>query len=41
MIKLDLTNAVTEAALKKLQPQVKELAEKMERLESDGFEFLG
>lgn len=41
MIKLNLSNAVTEAALKKLQPQVKEIAEKMERLELDGFEFLG
>ena len=41
MIKLNLSNAVTEAAIKKMQPQVKDLAEKMERLELDGFEFLG
>ena len=41
MIKLDLSNAVTEAAIKKMQPKVKEIAEKMDRLELDGFEFLG
>ncbi len=41
MIKLNLQNAVTEEALEKYQPIVKRLATKMERLESEGFEFLG
>ena len=41
MIKLELKNAVTESALEKHASKVKELAGKMERLESAGFEFLG
>ena len=41
MIKLELKNAVTESALEKYASKVKELAGKMERLESAGFEFLG
>ena len=41
MIKLNLANAVTEKSLEKYQPSVKVLADKMERLESDGFEYLG
>lgn len=41
MIKLELKNAVTEAALEKYADNVKKIATKMERLESEGFEFLG
>ena len=41
MIKLNLANAVTEEAIKKYEPSVKILADKMERIESDGFEYLG
>ncbi len=41
MIKLDLTNAVNETAIEKYQVNVKKLARSMERLESDGFEYLG
>lgn len=41
MIKLNLKNAVTETAIEKYAQNVKTLAGKMERLESEGFEFLG
>ncbi len=41
MIKLDLTNAVTESALEKYADNVKKIAFKMDNLESEGFEFLG
>ena len=41
MIKVDLKNAVTETAIKKYAQNVKILAGKMERLESEGFEYLG
>lgn len=41
MIKLNLSNAVTEVALEKYAENVKKIAFKMENLESEGFEFLG
>lgn len=41
MLKVNLKNAVTEAALEKHKDAVKHAADKMERLESEGFEFLG
>ena len=41
MINLYLKNAVTEAAISKYSQNVKILAERMERLESEGFEYLG
>ena len=41
MIKLNLANAITEKAIAKYEPSVKVLADKMEKLESVGFEYLG
>lgn len=41
MIKLNLSNAVTEVAVEKYAENVKKIAFKMENLESEGFEFLG
>ena len=41
MIKLNLTNAVTEVAIAKYAENVKKIAYKMENLESEGYEFLG
>ena len=41
MIKVNLAKAVTETAIKKYSENVKRIAGKMERLESDGFEYLG
>ena len=41
MIKLNLSNAVTEKAIEKYQPSVKVIANQMERLESVGYEYLG
>lgn len=41
MLKVNLKNAVTETAIEKYADAVKKAADKMERLESEGFEFLG
>ncbi|NQZ65634.1 MAG: glucose-6-phosphate isomerase [Mycoplasmatales bacterium] len=41
MIKLNIKNAVTENAIKKYSNVVKNIATKMEKLETDGFEYLG
>ena len=41
MLKLDLKTAVTEDAVKKYASNVKKIAQKMDALESEGFEYLG